>query len=307
MSAELVMAGAGQPVTHEPIHDLESFFYVLVGICVLLDGPYKPKCDKDLAHCFDKYFNTFEPSILKTITMQSDLTWKPFILQHISTYFEPIIDLLTRLRDAIIVPLSTDDHGNVRRSQSFTHDMFIANIIQTLSYLNADAWISVDQANSHNSDSNLNVQVEESARVANEESPPAVTVTNEESPPAVTVTNEESPPPVTENQLYAESIVPVMASALPPLLPRPTFHRSFAGPGFYSVDTALAICHPGNEVEEEEYRDFPQKRKRSDTRSTYRTSGSSAHGTSNYILRNRRGKSTGAIPGLSVGSNTKRK
>ena len=279
------MAGAGQPVTHEPIHDLESFFYILIGICVLLDGPYKPKCDKDLVHCFDKYFNTFEPSILKTITMQSDLTWKPFILQHISTYFEPIINLLTRLHDAIIVPLSTDDHGNVRCSQSFTHDMFIANIIQTLSHLNADTWISVDQANSHNSDSNLKVQVEELAGMA----------------------NEESPPPVTENQLYAESIVLVMASALPSLLPSPTFHQSFAGPGFYSVDTALAICHPGNEVEEEEYHNFLQKRKRSDTWSTYHTPGSSAHGTSNYILRNRRGKSTSAIPGLSVGSNTKRK
>ena len=219
MSAELIMAGAGQLVTHELIHDLESFFYVFVSICILLDGPYKPKCDKDLAHCFNKYFNTFEPSILKMITMQSDLTWKLFILQHISTYFEPIIDLLTRLHDAIIVPLSTNDHGNVRHSQSFTHDMFIANIIQTLSHLDADVWISVDQANSHNSDSNLKVQVKELAGM----------------------TNEESPPSVTENQLYAKSIVPVMASALPPLLPRPTFHRSFAGPGFYSVDTALAM------------------------------------------------------------------
>ena len=235
------MAGAGQLVTHEPIHDLESFFYVLVSICILLDGPYKPKCDKDLAHCFNKYFNTFEPSILKMITMQSDLTWKLFILQHISTYFEPIIDLLTRLHDAIIVPLSTNDHGNVRHSQSFTHDMFIANIIQTLSHLDADVWISVDQANSHNSDSNLKVQVKELAGMTNEESPPTVTVTNEKSPLAVTVTNEESPSSVTENQLYAKSIVPVMASALPPLLPRPTFHRSFAGPGFYSVDTALAM------------------------------------------------------------------
>ena len=55
MAAQLVMAGAGQPVVHDPTHDLESFFYVLVGICVLLNGPYKPKCDNDLAQCFDKY------------------------------------------------------------------------------------------------------------------------------------------------------------------------------------------------------------------------------------------------------------
>ena len=97
MLVQLVMAGAGQPVIHDQSHDLESIFYILVGICVLFDRPNEPKCDKDLAQCFDKYFNTFEPSILKTITIQSDLTWKPFILRHISLYFKPIIPLLTCL------------------------------------------------------------------------------------------------------------------------------------------------------------------------------------------------------------------
>ena len=72
MSAELVMAGVGQPVTHQSNHDLESLFYVLVGVCLLLDKPYKPKCDEHLTQCFDKYFNTFEPNVLKTITIQSN-------------------------------------------------------------------------------------------------------------------------------------------------------------------------------------------------------------------------------------------
>ena len=97
MSAELVMAGPGQPVIHQLVHDLESCFYVLVGIFILLDKPYKPKSDKELTQCFDKYFNTFEPSILKTIMIQADLTWEPFILQHISPYFEPATKLLTCL------------------------------------------------------------------------------------------------------------------------------------------------------------------------------------------------------------------
>jgi len=221
MSAQLVMAGTGQPVIHEPIHDLESFFYVLIGICVLLDGPYKPKSNKDLGQCFDKFFNTFEPSVLKTITIQSNLTWKPSILQHVSTYFEPIIiiDLLRHLRDAIIVPLSTDDHGNISCNKSLTHNMFIANIIQTLSHLNADAWTPVDQANKHNFNSNLKVQVKEVL---------------------VGVANEESPPADTTNESSGESILPAMASRLPPMLPRPTSHRPFAGPGFYSMDSGLA-------------------------------------------------------------------
>lgn len=97
MSAQLVMAGARQPVIHDQSHDLKSIFYVLGGICVLFNRPNNPKCDKDLVQCFDKYFNTFELSILKTITIQSDLTWKPFILCHISLYFQPIIPLLTCL------------------------------------------------------------------------------------------------------------------------------------------------------------------------------------------------------------------
>jgi len=220
MSAQLVMAGTGQLVIHEPIHNLESFFYVLIGICILLDGPYKPKSDKDLGQCFDKFFNTFEPSVLKMITIQSNLTWKPSILQHVSTYFEPIIDLLTRLRNAIIVPLSTDDYSNISCNKSFTHDMFIANIMQTLSHLNADAWTPVDQANKHNSNSNLKVQVKGVL---------------------VGVANEESPPADTTNESSGKSILPAMVSRLPPMLPRPTSHWPFAGPGFYSMDSGLAL------------------------------------------------------------------
>ncbi|KAI5985786.1 hypothetical protein EDD15DRAFT_2373882 [Pisolithus albus] len=139
MSAQLVMAGAGKPVVHELVHDLESLFYVLVGICVFLDSPSNLKCKKDLAQCFDKYFNTFKPSVLKTITIQSDITWTPFILQHVSKYFKPIIPLLTQLHDAVIIPLFFDNHSNVTHRKPFTHDMFITNIIEMLSHLGPDA------------------------------------------------------------------------------------------------------------------------------------------------------------------------
>ncbi|KAI6104981.1 hypothetical protein EDD16DRAFT_1714339 [Pisolithus croceorrhizus] len=145
MAAQLVMAGTGQPMVHDATHDLELFLYVLISICILLDEPYKLKCNSDLMQCFDKYFNTFEPSILKTIMIQLDLTWKPFLLQHISDYFKPIINLLTHLCNTIIVPLSTDGHGNVGHKTPFTHDMFIATIIQMLSELGPDAWMAVSQ------------------------------------------------------------------------------------------------------------------------------------------------------------------
>ena len=98
MSAKLVMAGPGQLVVHDVSHNLESLFYILVGICVLLDEPFKFKSNDDLSRCFDKYFNTFEPSVLKSVIIQSDLTWFPMIIDHISTYFKPLLPLLTRLR-----------------------------------------------------------------------------------------------------------------------------------------------------------------------------------------------------------------
>ncbi|KAN0074442.1 hypothetical protein V8E55_011854, partial [Tylopilus felleus] len=87
MPLELVMAGPNQPVVHNELHDLELCFYVLVGISVLSDEPSKPKLDKELQKCFNKLFNTMQPSILKTITIQSNLTWVLSVLKHISPYF----------------------------------------------------------------------------------------------------------------------------------------------------------------------------------------------------------------------------
>ncbi|KAG6373554.1 hypothetical protein JVT61DRAFT_6197 [Boletus reticuloceps] len=114
MSVQLVMAGPGQPVVHNALHDLESFFYILVGICVLYDGPSKQKSEADLAECFDRFFNTFEPSILKTLAIQSDLTWTPLIVKHIHPYFKPIIPLLSHLRAEIILPLAMNENERER-------------------------------------------------------------------------------------------------------------------------------------------------------------------------------------------------
>ncbi|KAF9227896.1 hypothetical protein BS17DRAFT_813772 [Gyrodon lividus] len=139
MSAQLVMAGPGQPVVHDLLHDLESFFYILVGICVLLDQPLQTKCEERLAHCFDKLFNTFEPSILKTIVIQLDLTWVLLVVNHISPYFKPIIPLLTSLRKEIILPLASDDNSGFLCKTSFNHDTIIELIITMLSNLPDDA------------------------------------------------------------------------------------------------------------------------------------------------------------------------
>lgn len=140
MSAQLVMAGPGQPVVHNALHDLESFFYVLLGICVLYDGPSMQKSEADLAECFDKFFSTFEPSILKTITVQSELTWTPLIVKYIHPYFKPLVPLLSHLRAEIILPLATHDRGDFYRKSPCNHDTFIRHIITALSELQPEHW-----------------------------------------------------------------------------------------------------------------------------------------------------------------------
>ncbi|KAL4069290.1 hypothetical protein J3A83DRAFT_4373599 [Scleroderma citrinum] len=102
------MAGVEKPVIHKSIHDLKSYFYVLLGVFLLLNKPYKLKSNEDLTQCFNKYFNTFKPSILKMVMIQADLTWFPFILQHILLYFKPTIKLLICLQDTIISPIYMD-------------------------------------------------------------------------------------------------------------------------------------------------------------------------------------------------------
>ncbi|KAL4063494.1 hypothetical protein J3A83DRAFT_4192948 [Scleroderma citrinum] len=102
MAVELVMAGAGRPMNHMAHHNLESLFYVLLGISVIYDEPYQLKSEAELMKCFDIYFNTFQLSLLKTITIQSQLGWLANILEHISPYFCPLIPLFEVLHQKII-------------------------------------------------------------------------------------------------------------------------------------------------------------------------------------------------------------
>jgi len=239
MSAQLVMAGIRQPVMHNSIHDLESLFYVLIGVHALLDEPYKPKCEEDLTQCFYKYFNTLKPSMLKTITIQSDLTWQPFILQHISKYFEPIIPLLKCLWDGIISPLYTNDHGNFCHRTTFTHDMFITTIIDTLSELKDDTWIPynpecdkcVEDKNDDSSNTMLGrVKVEGDTSTADEANPNVLPGDSTDEP--------------TNQCTFTE-----MPTIPLPMLPQPSSCWSSRGPGFpRSLDSALAVHHHCEEV-----------------------------------------------------------
>lgn len=145
MSAQLVMAGPGQPVVHNSLHDLESFFYVLVGICVLFKGPSTFKTEAELEDCFDKFFNTYEPDVLKTLVIQSDLTWFPLVMKHIHPYFESVIPLLSRLRAEIVLPLAMNEREEFYRKTPCNHATFIKHIITALSELQPKDWAVEEQ------------------------------------------------------------------------------------------------------------------------------------------------------------------
>lgn len=144
------MAGPNQPVIHNELHDMESFFYVLVGIAVLFDEPGKPKPDSELEKCFDILFNTNEPSYFKTATVQSDATWIPSVVKHISPYFQPIIPLLNNLRQDIICPLKSDNNCKFTHTVPFTHDTVIKHLVSALCELPDDCWTPRPTLDSHN-------------------------------------------------------------------------------------------------------------------------------------------------------------
>ncbi|KAF8836971.1 hypothetical protein BDN67DRAFT_1014226 [Paxillus ammoniavirescens] len=140
MLAELVLAGPGQLVMHRPHHDLESMFYVLLSLCIFLKEPHKPQTEDELAKCFDKYFNTYEPSLLKTTTIQSNISWGLCIVHYISPYFHCFIPLLERLHKDIIVPMHADADGTFHRDKPIIHDTVIVTLIDALCSLDDSAW-----------------------------------------------------------------------------------------------------------------------------------------------------------------------
>ncbi|KAI6021254.1 hypothetical protein EDC04DRAFT_2607232 [Pisolithus marmoratus] len=105
MATELSHTVPGIPVVHQPHHDLESFFYILIAICLLYDTPSATKSPKMLAKCFDPLFTMSKPSITKTLAIQSKFGWSALVLPYISSYFQPLIPLLEELQQELILPI----------------------------------------------------------------------------------------------------------------------------------------------------------------------------------------------------------
>ena len=147
MATELSHIGPGKLVVHEAHHNLESFFYILLAICLLYDNPGRLKPTKVLAKCFGPFFAVTQPSTLKTVTVQSNFSWTALMIPYVSPHFRPLIPLLEKVWKELILPIEW--HGDkVQVNGDFTHDDFIDSIITTLSKLPDSCWLSREQINS---------------------------------------------------------------------------------------------------------------------------------------------------------------
>ncbi|KAL4082043.1 hypothetical protein V8B97DRAFT_1862933 [Scleroderma yunnanense] len=140
MVAELVVSGIGKPVNHTGHHDLESFFYVLLEIAMLYNGPYRPKSEDQLMECFNIYFNTCEPSLLKMVMIH----WSANICKHISPYFSPLIPLLNTLHWKIISLMAIVNSILNSGDDLITHKDMVEFLLDALSKLPDSSWVTRD-------------------------------------------------------------------------------------------------------------------------------------------------------------------
>lgn len=140
MATELSHVGPGTPVVHRAHHDLESFFYILLAICLLYDEPAKLKPAKVLCQCFDPFFAITKPSTLNVVTIQSDFGWTMHMLPYVSSYFQPLTPLLKKIRRELILPIKTHT-GKLQANRDFTHDHFIDDVVTVLVELPGSSWV----------------------------------------------------------------------------------------------------------------------------------------------------------------------
>ncbi|KAI6023290.1 hypothetical protein EDC04DRAFT_2900615 [Pisolithus marmoratus] len=131
MATELSHTLPRTPVVHQPHHDLESFFYILIAICLLYDTPSTTKSPKMLAEYFDPLFTMSKASITKTLAIQSEFSWSALILPYISLYFQPLIPLLKELQWELILPIKLQG-GTMQPDSVFTHCIFINAMVKML-------------------------------------------------------------------------------------------------------------------------------------------------------------------------------
>ena len=116
-------------------------------MCLLFQEPKTLKSNEELAVCFDLLFAVFRPTLQKTLIVQSDFSWTMLILSNITSYFRPIIPLLTFICEEFILSIKMDDNGRFGSNPKFTHNTFLTAIASTLITLQAIHWETLHEVN----------------------------------------------------------------------------------------------------------------------------------------------------------------
>jgi hypothetical protein len=94
---------APEPITHEVHHDLESFFYVLIWACIVLEGPGRYRRNFDITKTELQWWvvgdNIRKTGAMKKSNMDDEMF--DILLEDFSPYFEPIKPIVRDLRDYI--------------------------------------------------------------------------------------------------------------------------------------------------------------------------------------------------------------
>ena len=124
---------------------------------MLFDAPHRIKPESELSQCFDLYFNTFKPTLLKTIMIQSQFGWSFNILRHISPYFQPLIPLLNTLRERIILPIDFKDNS-FHTGGPIMHDKISKALIEALCDINDEGWVRTQPTNNLDPQAAINAE-----------------------------------------------------------------------------------------------------------------------------------------------------
>ncbi|KAF9235103.1 hypothetical protein BU15DRAFT_78335 [Melanogaster broomeanus] len=271
------MAGSGQPVVHTAAHDLESLYYVLLGICVLFHAPYTPKSDQELEPCFDKYFNTYGPSLSKTITIQSDLGWHREICKHISPYFQPLIPLLEALRKIIIMPITGCATPDFEPSPDnrVMHLQVIQELEQALISLSDEHWKPHRDPREQLIDPTIEYSLRSLTRTAATDKPVEIPVVDSGDDQPRTQGRVGADPTSNDELMTTDAEVaptPVLEGGhlVYPRFPRPSDIRIPSGPGF--EHRSCASNH-----DDADYKDTPPRKRRRSTSRNVHSTGKNCH------------------------------
>lgn len=141
----------GQDIKHTALHDLESFFYILLFICVRFGGPCGHTSSKELPEFMASWHDVKEPlskiaQSKKSIIVCMRGEFEERVMKHVDPYFEPLKDCIRSVaamfcryyNTQMLSDLDGPSGGNTTPTPAptlLTHERFIEILEQAITQL----------------------------------------------------------------------------------------------------------------------------------------------------------------------------